>query len=163
MTRYVAVFLVASVLALAQSPEPPAFEVASVKPNRSGGGSTHSDSDNGRITCVNMSLKRYIARAYGVREDQISAPDWLATERFDLVAKASSSVNSDTLMQMLQTLLAERFKLVVRRESKELPVYALVVAKNGPKLEKARVAEKDCVEPSKDCRFGGPARDGAFI
>ncbi len=105
-----------------------------MRPNRSGGGSTHSDSDNGRITCVNMSLRRYIAKAYGVREDQISAPDWLATERFDLVAKASGSVKSDTLMQMLQTLLAERFKLVLHRETKEERVYALIVAKGGSKL-----------------------------
>ncbi len=83
-----------------------------------------------------MSLKRYIAKAYGVREDQISAPDWLSTERFDLTAKASGKVDDATLLQMLQTLLAERFKLVLHRETKEERVYALAIAKEigGSKL-----------------------------
>jgi uncharacterized protein (TIGR03435 family) len=135
MTRLAALILFTSGLALAQTAEPPAFEVAAVKPNHSGRTDQHSDSDNGRITCVNMTLKRYISKAYAVREDQISGPDWLGTERFDLVAKAPGKVHEDALNQMLRTLLAERFKLTLHRENKEGRVYALTVAKGGFKLK----------------------------
>jgi uncharacterized protein (TIGR03435 family) len=135
MTRHAAAILFTPFLALAQTAEPPAFEVAAVKPNHSGRTDQHSDSDNGRITCVNMTLKRYIAKAYAVREDQISGPDWLGSERFDLVAKAPGKVHEDELDQMLRTLLAERFKLTLHREKREGHVYALIVAKGGFKLK----------------------------
>jgi uncharacterized protein (TIGR03435 family) len=129
-----AIFLTSS-LAFAQAPEPVAFEVAAIRPNHSGRTDQHSDSDNDRITCVNMTLKRYISKAYGVREDQISGPDWLGSERFDLVAKAPGQMHEADLMKMLQTLLADRFKLALHRENREGRVYALTVAKGGAKLK----------------------------
>lgn len=113
----------------------PAFEVAAIKPNHSGLTDQHSDSDNDRLTCVNMTLKRYIAKAWRVRDDQIEGPGWLASERFDLTAKASGIVNDEMISQMLETLLAERFKLAVHREPREGRVYALTVAKGGVKLQ----------------------------
>jgi uncharacterized protein (TIGR03435 family) len=135
MTRLAGVLFLTALLAFSQAPEPLAFEVASVKPNHSGRGDSHSDSDNDRITCVNMTLKRYIAKAYGVREDQISGPDWLGSERFDLVAKAPGQMHEADLMKMLQTLLADRFKVALHRENREGRVYALTIAKGGAKLK----------------------------
>jgi uncharacterized protein (TIGR03435 family) len=56
---------------------------------------------------------------------------------------------------MLQALLAERFKLIMRREVKEQPVYILTVGKNGPKLQKSKLEEKDCDQPENHCHVGG--------
>lgn len=130
-----AVFLLASAFAFAQPADRLAFEVASVKPNRSGDRSSDSDWDNGRIMCVNMPLKRLIAQAYELREDQISGPDWLASERFDIAAKAPRPTRDGDLQQMLQTLLVDRFKLTGHREAKPQRVYALVIVKQGSKLK----------------------------
>ena len=75
-------------------------------------------------------------RAYDIQDFQLEGPDWMANVRFDIAAKyppVDSTKDQRTLM--LQSLLAERFHLVVHRQTKEMPAYALVVAKNGPKLE----------------------------
>jgi uncharacterized protein (TIGR03435 family) len=111
------------------------FEVASVKPNRSGSGSSPSQSGHGRISATNGSLQEYIRWAYGVQLYQVSGPDWLSSERYDIVAKAADGAPSDQTMPMLQKLLADRFKLTMHRVTKEIPVYELVAAKNGPKLK----------------------------
>ncbi len=68
------------------------------------------------------------------RDNAISAPDWLNFERYDIAAKYPVGTPLDQVRVMLQNLLADRFKLKMHRESKELPIYALVAAKNGPKL-----------------------------
>jgi uncharacterized protein (TIGR03435 family) len=135
MTRLAAGVFITSVLALAQTAERPAFEVASMKANHSGGTSTHSDRDNNRLNIVNMTLKRYIGRAYSVREDQIVGPGWLDTERFDLVAKSEFVPTAEQVGLMLQALLAERFKLALHRESREGHVYAMMAAKGGLKVK----------------------------
>jgi uncharacterized protein (TIGR03435 family) len=135
MIRHAATVFFSSVLALAQTAERPVFEVASMKANHSGSTSTHSDRDNNRLSIVNMTLRRYIGRAYSVREDQIVGPGWLDTERFDLVAKSEFIPNAEQVGLMLQALLAERFKLALHRENKEGHVYALVIAKGGLKVK----------------------------
>jgi uncharacterized protein (TIGR03435 family) len=78
-----------------------------------------------------------LATAFAVKEHQISGPDWLRNERFDVTAKLPEGATKDQVPAMLQTLLAERFKLTTHKDSKTLPVYALIVAKNGPKLHAA--------------------------
>jgi bla regulator protein BlaR1 len=138
---------------------PLAFEVASVKPNKSGQRSMGSRIlPGGHYTANNVPLYRLIAEAYRVplQSSRISGgPEWLRSENYDIEAKAeagafpagaTAAVREAGMMLMLQTLLADRFKLAIRRETKELPVYALVVARNGPKLQKATIEEKDCVE-----------------
>ncbi len=122
----------------AQSPAAaaPAFEVASVKLNKSGGGRVRRVDPRG-IAYTDITLNDCIGAAYGVKFYQISGPDWLRSERYDIVANAASPVPKDQLMRMLQTLLADRFKLTFHREEKELPVYALVIGNKGPKLRKA--------------------------
>ena len=119
---------------------PPAFEVASVKPNKSGDRAPwRFAGSRGGITATNVTLQFLITNAYDVRDHQISGgPSWLNSERYDIVAKGT--VDNPTPAknrQMLKTLLADRFQLRLRRESKELPVYALVVGKNGPKFHEA--------------------------
>jgi len=118
----------------------PAFEVASVKPappatdNRMRVGMT---GDAGRVNFSNVTLIDVVARAYNVKAHQISGPDWLKSERYDIVATLPSGASRDQMPLMLQSLLADRFKLTLHRESKVMPVYALVVGKNGPKLHEA--------------------------
>jgi uncharacterized protein (TIGR03435 family) len=75
--------------------------------------------------------------AYRVKPYQVSGPDWMATERFDVLAKLPEGARQEQVPEMLQALLAERFKLTVHRESQERAVYALVVGKNGPKLKES--------------------------
>jgi uncharacterized protein (TIGR03435 family) len=94
-------------------------------------------SDPGQITYSNMSLKGLLVAAYGVKTYQVSGPSWMDTERFDIVAKVPKDATKDDVKLMLQNLLAERFKLTLHREKKDLPMYALVVGKNGPKLRES--------------------------
>ena len=102
------------------------------------------------LSATNGTLEMLINAAYGVDNIQISgAPSWVNSERYDLEAKMDSStadelrkLNEDERMverrHMLQALLADRFKLMIHRETKELPIYALVVAKDGPKFQEAK-------------------------
>jgi len=117
------------------------FEVASVKPSAAGQSTNSSgvNTSNGRVRIVNETLKRCITSAYGVGPNQVvGGPDWLTTDRFDIIANPEQPAKDDSvLMAMMQTLLAERFKLVVHRETRTTSAYVLEVAKNGPKLEKA--------------------------
>jgi uncharacterized protein (TIGR03435 family) len=131
--------------AFGQAKESPTFEAASIKPAapqtgmgmrvmmRGGPGSP----DPGQITYSNVSLKNVVMTAYGVKGYQISGPKWLDSERFDIVAKIAMGATKEQFQMMLQNLLAERFKLAVHRETKELPIYALVVGKGGPKLKES--------------------------
>lgn len=83
---------------------------------------------------IYMSLRDLIANAYDVKDYQITGPAWLATERFDIVAKIPDGASKDDAPKMLQALLADRFKLAAHRDNQQRPVLALVVGKDGPKL-----------------------------
>ena len=117
-----------------QSPE--AFEVASVKPNRSGSAESNFDSrPGGRLTAANVSLKELIRLAFGVKDYQIRAPEWIGAARYDIAAKASpGNVSDKNITPLLRQLLTDRFGLTTHRETRELPVYWLVIGKGGPKL-----------------------------
>ena len=136
--------LLLSAAGLAQTPPaPPSFEVASVKPAppivpaQVLGGKIHigMSVDCARVDIGNLSLMDLLWRAYRVRPYQISGPDWLSGQRFDIAAKLPEGVGADQVPEMLQALLAERFKLVAHTEGKEQSVYGLVVGKNGAKLK----------------------------
>jgi uncharacterized protein (TIGR03435 family) len=121
----------------AQSTPRPEFEVASVKPVAPSDTALRVSmiSEHGRINYTNVTVRVLIRKAYGLRIYPPSGvSDPLSTDRYDVVAKASSDVSEEQTMRMLQALLAERFKLVLHRETKELRVYALVVGKSGPKF-----------------------------
>jgi uncharacterized protein (TIGR03435 family) len=118
---------------------PPAFEAASIKLNTSGSGSGGSKGSKGQVLFTNVSLRRLIQRAYGIQDFELAGPDWMANVRFDIAAKyPPGEATNDQRNLMLQTLLAQQFHLTVHRETKEMPAYALVVAKNGPKLEASK-------------------------
>jgi uncharacterized protein (TIGR03435 family) len=91
--------------------------------------------DGSRAEYTYMSLKDLIAVAYSVQSYQVSGPEWLASQRFDIVAKLPDGTTKDDAPAMLQALLQERFKLVAHRDSQEHAALALVVAKGGPKLK----------------------------
>jgi len=113
----------------------PTFDIASVKPSPSGGGGMDVTFDTGRLTLRNATLKFCIEFAYRVKDFQVSGgPAWLASETFDIDAKAAGPADSQELRRLLQTLLADRFQLRVRLETKEGPTYALIVARGGSKL-----------------------------
>jgi len=130
----VLIFGAAASLAAAQT-----FDVASVKPAApesryamKGGPGT---SDPGQITYSKVTLKSLLLKAYGIGWYQLAAPSWVDDAKYDIVAKVPPGTTTEQLQPMLRNLLAERFRLVVHRETKELPIYALVVGKNGPKLK----------------------------
>lgn len=137
--------LLASALLNAQSsPKRPEFEVASIKPNDSGGGNSSMGSQGpGRFDTKNVSLRTIIAEAYNFRNFQIyGAPGWLASDKYDIAAKSeepASKLSADEawaeMRLKVQTLLEDRCALKVHRETKELPVYVLTVAKNGIKVK----------------------------
>src|SRR5215469_4730848 len=113
---------------------PVTFEVASVKRSQPGGRGTSVGTDPGRLTIRNATLKFCIGWSYGVKDYQISGPGWLDSEHFDIVAKAERGALEGRLRLMLQAVLTDRFKLALHRETKELPVYALTVVKEGAKI-----------------------------
>ena len=136
----------------------PAFEVASVKRNNSGDGNiTRGMQPGGRLTFINNPLRQLIIAAYQVQPFQvIGGPSWLTTDRFDIVAKAPDGATPDQMNPMLRTLLAERFKLVVHRETREMPVYSLVKARPDGRLgDRLKPAAVDC-GPAARGRGGPP-------
>jgi len=139
--------IVTSPLLCAQSAARPEFEVATVKSSPPPSGDTININlgtiRNGKVTMTNVSLSDCIKLAYGiVSDDQLSGPDWIKSKevRFDIVAQAPADTPRDQLLPMLQPLLADRLKLVLHHQQKELSYLALVVGKNGPKI---RVAKPD--------------------
>jgi len=122
------------------TPAPLAFEVASIKPAPAQQGPRRHvglSQDEGRITISNMSMRNLLTQAYKVKDQQLIGPDWIDSERYDIVAKLPEGATKAQVPQMLQTLLKERFKVTVHKESKTMPVYAMVVAKGSPKLKTA--------------------------
>lgn len=125
------------------TPSPgPSFEVASIKVARNPGtlsicpvpcANERLTVNGARVDIRYMSLYHLIVRAYRVKPYQLSGPNWMTSQKFDIVAKMPNGASKDQIPEMLRTLLAERFGLSIHRESKELSVYALVVGKNGPK------------------------------
>jgi len=127
-----------SAIAATRSSPRPAFEVASVKPDKpEAGNNSDIDISGNRIHIVEP-LIYCIEAAYSVKDYQISAPEWLRDERFDIQAiEPAGTHDKNAWRPMLQTLLAQRFHLKLHKETRRLPVYALVVAKKGPKLQKS--------------------------
>jgi len=115
----------------------PQFEVASVKPSAPGSrGSTIYNPTRERFAIASITTKSLIAYAYDVRDFQVSGgPSWIVSEEYDIVAKPEGEASNERVLAMARGLLAERFNLRLRHESKEMPVLALVVSKGGLKLQ----------------------------
>ncbi len=117
------------------------FDVASVKraPLGDGLGMTHvrggwGSADPGLVTYSNITLMNLLGRAFP-ESYRTAGPDWLDSERYDVIVKVPPGTTGDQFQVMLQNLLAERFRLKVHHESREFPAYDLTVAKGGPKLK----------------------------
>lgn len=127
-----------------EAPKTPAFEVASIKPSDPNERGTSVHTSPGRYTATGITTKNLIMNAYNIKRYQLEgAPGWTGTERYDITAKLEDSGEklprpSERARQIrtaLQKLLAERFQLAIRRETRTLPAYALTVAKGGFKLK----------------------------
>lgn len=133
----------------AQSPVPPAFEVASVKANNSGNPGSRGQTGNATAIFTNYSARALITNAYNLRPNRLTGgPSWIDNERFDVNARALEGTPDSQIPLMLRTLLAERFRLAVRNETREEPVYALVAARGDKRLGPG-------IRPSTDCVKGG--------
>ena len=152
-SRVAPILALAAVLAaplLAQEPAADTFEVASVRINRTGDRTSFINTEpGGRFIATNMPLRTLITSAYDLRSfELIGAPDWTGSERVDIVAKAARAFapaapgRPDQDKLMLRSLLADRFALRVHRETRELPIYALMLARAdgqpGPRIRRSQ-------------------------
>lgn len=150
MARPLCLILVALTAWLSQAPAQtkPSFEVATVKPNASGENRIAiMGQPGGRFLATNIPLTMLMGSAYRVRDFQIiGGPNWIRTDRWNIEAKAEEGsipppvtppdpTTISPISLMLQSLIEDRFQLKMHRETRELPVYELVVAKGGPKLK----------------------------
>ncbi len=132
-----------------QPPDGPRFEVASIKasdPNPSNPMFIGMSADGALVQYTNITLLDCIRGAYRVRDFQIVGPNWMSSARFQISAKLPPGASADQIPEMLQALLAERFKLEIRRDMKEQNVYALVVGNGGAKLKPPEI-KPDCKSP----------------
>ena len=144
----------------------PAFEVASVKPNKSGSPRmTLMPQPGGRLTATNVTAAALIRFAYDLPDFQVSGgPDWLNSDRFDVLAKAEGDPPVAQKRLMLRRLLAERFELTAHTEMRVLPIYALVVARSDGKVgPRIRRSDAECArtdQPPSDSGVGLSPADG---
>ena len=121
----------------AQNPPRPSFEVASIRPSDGtpqAGVAAGARIDGAQFRTAYLTLKDYIGMAYRLKLYQVSGPDWIGTDRFDVVATLPDGTLPAQAPEMMQSLLEERFQLKSHREKKDFPVYALVIAKGGLKM-----------------------------
>ncbi|MGE3404280.1 MAG: TIGR03435 family protein, partial [Vicinamibacterales bacterium] len=137
----------------------PQFEVASVKPNLSGDiGSRFGVRPGGQLVVTNNSLRNIVRNAWNLQDFQIiDGPDWFDRDRFDILAKPAVEPRSrEEFAQMVQALLTERFKLRVHFETREIPIYALVLVLEGDTGPTLRPSAIDCATVEAAARRGGP-------
>ena len=168
------IFLLALPAAALLAQTSPAFEVASVKPNKSGTTQANIAMPPNGVNFVNLPLRGIIQLAYGINQPTKLAgvPEWAVTERYDISARAAGPITQEERRLMLQALLADRLKLVARREQREVSVLALMLARNDGKLGRNLVESKPCVTPGSaaatetppagvEMRLCGPKSGGA--
>jgi uncharacterized protein (TIGR03435 family) len=136
-------WIVMAALAMAEAPQ---FEVASIRPAKQDG--DHDvDTDNGFFRTHNLTLKRLIATAWEIDTGRIiGGPGWIDSDSYDINARIPAEFakrTDDKVPLMIQSLLADRFKLVTHREPREVSGYLLVVAKKGAKMERAKPGGDD--------------------
>lgn len=177
ITGVAGVLAFAFISARAQAAEP-VFATVSIKPSKIQGYGAVEFKPGGRLIAINVTVQQLVNAAYGSTSWRLSTnpncPRWIASERFDVQAVAEEGAVPEsisnarlrkTMEPMLQKLLADRFKLVMQRVPKDVPVFELTVAKSGPKLTEAAMSEVEC-QNSPDCHkisgnslqgFRGPA------
>lgn len=153
MSRIAVTVAICSVCAVASLARQPTarFEVASVKPNHTDAEPSMTVPPRGTVAIVNVPLENVIVNAYGIPAFRVlDAPEWIKRERFDISAKIPDDAGPGQLRSMLQSLLEDRFKLRVRRETREQPIYTVVIARSdgrlGPRLKQSSA---DCASAAK--------------
>ena len=136
-------------LAGAQGTAPkPTFEVASIKPLAPAAATERMNRkviDDSQVSLGNVTLATLVALAYRVPLDQVVGPDWTTQQRFDVQATLPNGSSKDNVPEMLQTLLAERFKLSIHHDQKTTQVYSLTVGKDGRKFHES--LDSDSAQP----------------
>jgi uncharacterized protein (TIGR03435 family) len=152
--RLLGIAVLSTICGAATAQTPPSFEVASVRLTEGGGRGGGRGmmmmpalanirvGPGGALTMRGVTLRGATRWAYSVADFQVTGPDWIDQQRYDITAKAAAEPSVDQLRLMLQALLTERFKMAVRRAPKESQVWVITVAKGGPKF-KAAPAEGD--------------------
>ena len=143
--------ILAIIFAIAANAQtPPAFEAASIHQSSADASRTRLALSGGRLSAENCTLSYIIQQSYGLRDFQLAGgPQWMLDgngSRFDIQAKAAATTSDAQLKLMAQSLLADRFQLKVHREMRPMPVYALVIAKGGPKLQTPKPREPRHIE-----------------
>lgn len=133
--RFAAIAALLTSTAFSQPASAPlAFEVVSIKPS-AGNGPFGMEPLPGKFRATNMPIRILVELAYGTQDYQMSGMlDWMANEKYDIVAEAGRIITNDERRLMIQSMLADRFRLAIHKETREMQVYALVAPKNGPKL-----------------------------
>lgn len=159
--RSLALLFVTPAILLSQTQQPatpqPAFDVASIRLSQGGGRGEIRGGPNflrgpvqitpDSVIVRGATLKALIAWSNAAKEFQVTGPDWLGSERFDIVAKAAGSSTEDQLQAMMRTLLAERFKLTLHQTTKEMQAYVLVLGKGGSKLVESASEGESEIQP----------------
>ena len=148
VTRLLLLTCCVSAVTLAQQPASPAFDVATVKVNVSGPGPSFGLMvlPGGRVFAQNLPLRELIRAAYGLEDSQLEGgPGWIRTTRFDVDARAGGEVTVDAARAMARRLLADRFRLAAHTETRQLPVYELVMTRTDRSLGRSlRASGKEC-------------------
>ncbi len=134
------------------------FEVASVKPAGPmpvGTMAIGVHIDGAQVTCNFFSLRDYIRLAYRVKDYQIVAPEWMASQRFDVVAKIPAGVPSAKVPEMMKALLEDRFQLKSHTDKKEFAVYGLTAPKGAGKLKESVVEAGETPKDTVNVSAGG--------
>jgi uncharacterized protein (TIGR03435 family) len=148
------------------------FEVTSIRPSAPPGGERVNVGvhiDGAMVRCTALNLKDYIAAAYKLKIYQIQVPDSTGGDRFDISAKLPAGATDAQVPDMLKAMLADRFKMKAHFETKDLPVYALAISKNGLKMkESAPDPNADPADPAEKSRpatnvTGSGGRGGVHI
>jgi uncharacterized protein (TIGR03435 family) len=150
---------------LAQEPQRPlAFDVTSVKPNTSGEQGGSSSARPGFYRGVNVTLRRVVGLAYRPVQEIVGGPAWINTERFDIEGRVNGSPTQPETLEMLRSLLADRFNLVVHREARPMPAFALVLARADGRLGPQLRRTDPCLAspPGPDTRPSTRPRCGGF-
>ena len=172
LRQFEVLFCLALAATVAPAQTKPTFEVASIKPAApldrakllaeiQNGATPRLGPrvDGARAEYIYMTVADLIVLAYHVKSDQITGPGWIATQPFDIIAKLPEGASKNDVPKMLQSLLEDRFKLTLHRDSKEHPALALMVGEGGPKMKEASEALKP-IDPKTPLAPGEKQVDG---
>jgi uncharacterized protein (TIGR03435 family) len=153
-----AAFFMAPVASAQTTPDParPQFEVAAIRPNNSGAREVSIGVPSpGTFRAQNVWLRFLILVAWDVKDFQVlGGPGWATSDRYDVTARATENVRLPVMRPMLRALLEDRFQLTLHTETRELPIYALVVGKDAVKLR--QTSDGSCAMPNRDLPASSP-------